>query len=278
MSIDVLLLVLLGALLHASWNALVKSGTDKALDATLIAAGAAVCSIPFLPFVPLPGIAALPFLLVSAVLQFTYFRLVAAAYTAGDIGLVYPIMRGVAPLIVAASSNLFLGESLSPAALCGIAVISAGILTLAFEARHGGRHAILLALANSVFIAGYTFVDGIGARLSASSISYTLWMSLMPPVLLFTWALYRRGWAPVSRHVRNNWWRGLAGGAGSIISYGLALWAMTKAPVAVVAALRETSILFAVIISVLILKEKASIWRYVAGAIIALGVLIMRLG
>ncbi len=278
MPIDVLLLVLLGALLHASWNALVKSGTDKALDATLIAAGAAVCSIPFLPFVPRPGVAALPFLLVSAVLQFTYFRLVAAAYTAGDIGLVYPIMRGVAPLIVAASSNLFLGESLSPAALGGIAVISAGILTLAFEARHGGRHAILLALANSVVIAGYTFVDGVGARLSASSISYTLWMSLMPPTLLFSWALYRRGWAPVSYHVRRNWWRGMAGGAGSIISYGLALWAMTKAPVAVVAALRETSILFAVVISVLILKEKASIWRYVAGAIIALGVLIMRLG
>ncbi|XUY27865.1 EamA family transporter [Agrobacterium sp. rho-8.1] len=278
MSIDVLLLVLLGALLHASWNALVKSGTDKGLDATLVAAGAAVCSLPFLPFVPFPGVAALPFLLVSAVLQFTYFRLVAAAYTAGDIGLVYPIMRGVAPLIVAASSNLFLGETLSPAALGGIAVISAGILTLAFEARHGGRHAILLALANSVVIAGYTFVDGVGARLSASSISYTLWMSLMPPTLLFSWALYSRGWAPVSHHVRRNWWRGMAGGAGSIISYGLALWAMTKAPVAVVAALRETSILFAIVISVLILKEKASIWRYVAGAIIALGVLIMRLG
>ncbi|MBN7805006.1 EamA family transporter [Agrobacterium rosae] len=278
MPIEVLLLVLLGAVLHASWNALVKSGTDKALDATLVAAGAAVCSIPFLPFLPPPGTVALPFLIVSAILQFTYFRLVAAAYTVGDIGLVYPIMRGVAPLIVAASSNLFLGEALSPAAIGGIAVISAGILTLAFEARHGGRHAILLALANAVVIAGYTFVDGVGARLSTSAISYTLWMSLLPPLLLFSWALYQRGWARVSTHVRRHWWRGLAGGAGSILSYGLALWAMTKAPVAVVAALRETSILFAIIISVLILKEKASIWRYIAGTIIALGVLIMRLG
>ncbi|SCX28144.1 phosphonate utilization associated putative membrane protein [Agrobacterium sp. DSM 25558] len=278
MPIEVLLLVLLGAVLHASWNALVKSGTDKALDATLVAAGAAACCIPFLPFLPLPGTVALPFLIVSAILQFAYFRLVAAAYTVGDIGLVYPIMRGVAPLIVAASSNLFLGEALSPAAIGGIAVISAGILTLAFEARHGGRHAILLALANAVVIAGYTFVDGVGARLSTSAISYTLWMSLLPPLLLFSWALYQRGWAPVSTHVRRHWWRGLAGGAGSILSYGLALWAMTKAPVAVVAALRETSILFAIIISVLILKEKASIWRYIAGAIIALGVLIMRLG
>lgn len=278
MSIDVLLLVLLGALLHASWNALVKSGADKALDATLIAAGAAACSIPFLPFLPLPGSVALPFLVISAILQFAYFRLVASAYTVGDIGLVYPIMRGVAPLIVAASSNFFLGETLSLAAITGIAIISAGILTLAFEARHGGRHPILLALINAVVIAGYTFVDGVGARLSTSPISYTLWMSLLPPVLLFGWALHQRGWAPVARHVRSNWWRGLAGGGGSILSYGLALWAMTKAPVAVVAALRETSILFALIISVIILKERASVWRYVAGAVIALGVLTMRLG
>lgn len=278
MSLDVLLLVLVGALLHAGWNALVKSGADKALDASLIAAGAAACSIPFIPFLPMPGSAALPFLVLSAVLQFTYFRLVAAAYTVGDIGLVYPIMRGVAPLIVAASSNLFLGETLSTAAIAGIAIISSGILTLALEARSGGRRPILLALANSVVIAGYTFVDGVGARLSTSPLSYTLWMSLLPPVLLFCWAFYQRGWQPVAAHVRRHWFRGLAGGAGSILSYGLALWAMTKAPVAVVAALRETSILFAIVISVVILNEKASLWRYVASGVIALGVLTMRLG
>lgn len=278
MPIDVLLLVLLGALLHASWNALVKSGSDKALDASLIAAGAAVCCIPFLPFLPLPGMVALPFLIASAILQFAYFRLVAAAYTVGDIGLVYPVMRGVAPLIVAASSNLFLDETLSTAALAGIAVISAGILTLAFEARRGGGRAIGLALANAVVIAGYTFVDGVGARQSGNAISYTLWMSLLPPVLLFSYAFYQRGFQPVAQHVRRNWWRGLAGGGGSILSYGLALWAMTKAPVAVVAALRETSILFAILISVFILKETASVWRYIAGGIIALGVLVMRLG
>ncbi|MGV1752537.1 EamA family transporter [Agrobacterium sp. CG674] len=278
MSLDVLLLVLLGALLHAGWNALVKSGADKALDASLVAAGAAACSIPFIPFLPMPGSAALPFLVLSAVLQFTYFRLVAAAYTVGDIGLVYPIMRGVAPLIVAASSNLFLGETLSAAAIAGIAIISSGILTLALEARSGGRWPILLALANSVVIAGYTFVDGVGARLSTSPLSYTLWMSLLPPLMLFSWAFYQRGWQPVAAHVRRHWFRGLAGGAGSILSYGLALWAMTKAPVAVVAALRETSILFAIVISVVILNEKASLWRYVAGGVIALGVLTMRLG
>nr|WP_202033541.1 DMT family transporter [Agrobacterium larrymoorei] len=264
-------------MLHASWNALVKSGADKALDASLVAAGAAMCCIPFLPFLPLPGLVAIPFLIASALLQFAYFRLVAAAYNVGDIGLVYPLMRGVAPLIVVASSSLFLDETLSTAALAGIGVISVGILTLAFEARRGGAKAITLALINAVVIAGYTFVDGVGARQSGNAISYTLWMSLLPPVLLFSWAFYQRGWQPVISHVRRYWWRGLLGGGGSILSYGLALWAMTKAPVAVVAALRETSILFAILISVFILKEAASVWRYVAGAVIASGVLVMRL-
>ncbi|MDS7596787.1 EamA family transporter [Agrobacterium tumefaciens] len=278
MTIEIFLLVLLGALLHASWNALVKAGSDKSLDASLIAAGAAACSIPFLPFLPLPAPIALPFLIASAFLQFAYFRLVAKAYTIGDIGLVYPVMRGVAPLIVAASSSLFLSELLSPVALLGIAVISAGILTLAFEARHGGGRAITVALINAFVIASYTFVDGVGARLSGNAISYTLWMSLLPPVLLFAFAFCQRGVTPVVQHVRRNWWRGLIGGGGSILSYGLALYAMTKAPVAVVAALRETSILFAIVISVVVLKERASIWRYAAGAIIAAGVLVMRLG
>jgi len=276
-TIDILFLVLLGAMLHAGWNALVKSGTDKSLDASLIAAGAAACSLPFLPFLPLPSPVAVPFLVASAVLQFAYFRLVAAAYTIGDIGLVYPVMRGVAPLIVAATSSLFLSEVLSPLALAGIAIISAGILTLAFEARRGGGKAILVALLNAFVIASYTFVDGVGARLSGNAISYTLWMSLLPPVLLFGFAFFQRGVGPVMRHVGRNWWRGLIG-FGSILSYGLALYAMTKAPVAVVAALRETSILFALVISVVILKERASIWRYLAGGIIAAGVLVMRLG
>ncbi|TCL70359.1 EamA family transporter [Rhizobium sp. BK251] len=278
MSLDVVLLVLLGALLHATWNAIIKAGRDKSLDATLISAGAAVAALPFLPILPYPQPAAWPFIGASAVLQFIYFQLVAGAYRAGDIGVVYPLMRGVAPLLVVATSSFILGEALSGAALIGTLTICAGIMTLAFEARRGGRHAIILALCNAVVIATYTYVDGIGARSSGNAVSYTLWMSLLPPVLLFIWAIWRRGLPAVALHVRGNWWRGLIGGAGSIASYGLALWAMTKAPVASVAALRETSILFALLISVLVLKEKASPWRYLAGAIIAGGVLVMRLG
>ncbi|MGV1758015.1 EamA family transporter [Rhizobium sp. P44RR-XXIV] len=278
MSLDVIALVLFGALLHATWNAIIKAGTDKSLDAALVSAGGAVAALPLLPFLPMPASAAWPFIGASAILQFAYFQLVAAAYRAGDIGLVYPLMRGVAPLIIVSTSSFILKESLSGGALIGTMTICAGILTLAFEARKGSRRAILLALANAIVIATYTYVDGIGARISGNSISYTLWMSLLPPVLLFIWAISQRGINAVAAHIRYNWWRGLIGGGGSIVSYGLALWAMTKAPVAMVAALRETSILFALVISVLVLKERSSIWRYVAGAIIAAGVLVLRLG
>ena len=278
MSFDVIALVLFGALLHATWNAIIKAGTDKSLDAALVSAGGAVAALPLLPFLPLPASAAWPLIGASAILQFAYFQLVAAAYRAGDIGLVYPLMRGVAPLIIVSTSSFILKETLSGGALIGTMTICAGILTLAFEARKGSRRAIVLALANAAVIATYTYVDGIGARISGNSISYTLWMSLLPPVLLFAWAISQRGVNAVAAHIRYNWWRGLIGGGGSIISYGLALWAMTKAPVAMVAALRETSILFALVISVVVLKERSSIWRYVAGAIIAAGVLVLRLG
>lgn len=278
MPADVIALVLFGALLHASWNAVVKAGSDKQLGAALVSAGAGLSAVPFLAFMPLPAPAAWPFIAASAVLQFIYFQLVAAGYRAGDIGLVYPVMRGVAPLLVALASSMVIGEHLSPGAMIGVATISTGILTMAFESRKGGGRAILLALANAVVIATYTFVDGLGARTSGNAISYTLWMSLLPPILLFGWAFYGRGSAVVVPYVKREWIRGWMGGAGSIASYGLALWAMTKAPVASVAALRETSILFALLISVFILKEKASVWRYAAGALIALGGLILKLG
>ncbi|WP_064711305.1 EamA family transporter [Rhizobium bangladeshense] len=277
MPLDVILLVLFGAFLHATWNAIVKAGSDKSLDAALISAGGAVSALPFLAFLPLPQSAAWPFIGASAILQFAYFQLVAAAYRAGDIGLVYPLMRGCAPLLVAATSGVVLRENLSGAALAGIITISAGVLTLALGARRNSGRAVAFSIANAFVIACYTYVDGIGARLSSNAVSYTLWMSLLPPMLLFVWAASQRGSLMVLRHVRRNWWRGLIGGAGSIASYGLALWAMTKAPVATVAALRETSILFALVISVAVFKEKAGIWRYVAGIVIAMGVLFLKL-
>lgn len=280
MPFDVVLLVLLGACLHATWNALVKSGSDKQLDSTMVAFGASVASIAALPFVPMPATDAWPYIFASVCIHFTYYQLVGVAYKHGDIGLVYPLMRGAAPLLVALSTGLFLGETLKPMMYVGIATISAGVLALAFEARGGGstRRAVGVALLNALVISSYTYVDGIGARMAGDPIAYTLWICILPPIPLFAFAFATRGTSVVTTHVRSSWKRGLFGGIGSVASYGLALYAMTKAPIAAVAALRETSILFALVISVLILKERASPWRYVAGAVIAVGGLAMKLG
>jgi drug/metabolite transporter (DMT)-like permease len=278
MPLDIIFLVLLGAALHATWNALVKAGTDKQLDSTMVALGASVTSLVALPFLPMPDATAWPYIFGSVCIHFAYYQLVGAAYRLGDIGLVYPLMRGIAPLIVATTSGAILAETLSPMMFSGVVIICAGVLTIAAGFRGGDSRAIMVAVLNALVIAAYTYVDGIGARQAGNPISYTLWICILPPIPLFAFAFFMRGVNPVLTHVRRTWRRGLFGGAGSVASYGLALFAMTKAPIAAVAALRETSILFALLISVFILKEKASPWRYVAGAMIAIGALTMKLG
>jgi drug/metabolite transporter (DMT)-like permease len=278
MPFDVVVLVLIGALLHATWNALVKSGTDKQLDSTMVALGASLASLCALPFVPLPDPAAWPYIFASVMIHFTYYQLVGAAYRLGDIGLVYPLMRGVAPLIVALTSGLVLQEHLPPLMFAGVIVISGGVLTLAADFRGGHSKAMVVALLNACVIAAYTYVDGLGARVAGNPITYTLWICILPPIPLFAVAFAMRGTKPVIAHVKLTWKRGIFGGAGSVLSYGLALYAMTRAPIAAVAALRETSILFALLISVFIFHERASHWRYVAATMIAIGALTMKLG
>jgi drug/metabolite transporter (DMT)-like permease len=152
------------------------------------------------------------------------------------------------------------------------------VLAIAADFRGGHKEAVAVALLNAVVISLYTYVDGVGARTAGNPIAYTLWICILPPIPLFAFAFMRRGISPVLEHVRRTWRRGLLGGIGSVASYGLALYAMTRAPIAAVAALRETSILFALLISVLVLREKASPWRYVAGAMICAGALTMKLG
>lgn len=278
MSSDIIALVLVGALLHAIWNALVKAGTDASLDSAMVALGAAITSLIFLPFVAWPRPEAWPYIFISISTQFCYFQLVGAAYRLGDIGLVYPLMRGVAPMIVAALSGIILGEYLSPVMLAGVVILSVGVLTLAAESHRTNKMAMGMALLNAGVIATYTYVDGVGARVSGYPISYTLWISILPPIPLFLYAFLRRGSREVLSHARISWKRGLFGGACSMTSYGLSLYAMTKAPIAAVAALRETSILFALLISIFVLKEIASHWRILAGAMIAAGALVLRLG
>jgi len=277
LALSVFVIVLFAAALHATWNALVKGAGDKLLTTVLVAASASLIAAVVLPFLPQPAPASWPFIATSTVLQVGYFVLVARAYHAADMSQTYPLMRGTAPLLVALASTTWIGEPLSSAGWIGVAVICAGILSMmgGLPGRDS-RAGVMLALMNAVVIAGYTLVDGVGVRLSGSPAAYTLWLSLLtgPPLLL--WALLTRS-KVFRRYTVGNWHLGLIGGIGTLSSYGIALWAMTLAPVAVVAALRETSILFGAAISALVLKERVGGTRIAAALIIAAGAMILRM-
>jgi drug/metabolite transporter (DMT)-like permease len=276
MTASVFLLVLLGAALHATWNAIVKRGTDKLLTTVLVVSSSGALAAVVLPFLPLPAPAAWPFLAASAFVQVLYLAIVAGAYRAADMSLAYPLMRGLAPALVAAFGVLWLGETLSPAAWVGIGLICGGVFGTAFAARgHASRRGVALALANAAVIATYTLIDGVGVRVSGAPVSYTLWLFLLNAIPLLGWSLlfrrraffaYLRGGLPIA----------VVGGLGNLGSYGLALWAMTAAPIALVAALRETSILFGVAIAALLLGERIGRARLVACAMIVLGAVSLR--
>lgn len=276
MSATVFILVLFAAALHAGWNAIVKGSGDKFLSAVSICLAAAVIAALALPFVTPPSRESWPFLGGSMILQTIYYSLVAATYNRADMSLAYPVMRGTAPLIVAVISAAVFREPMSALGWLGIALISAGILSMGFLGRHGSRAGIGLALINACIIAIYTLNDGWGARHSGAPIGYSLWVSLLtaPPVLMV--ALWLRG-PGVIRAALAGWRDGVIGGLGTMTSYGVALWAMTLAPVAVVAALRETSILFATVISVVVLGEKVTPARVGAVLVIAAGAATLRL-
>ena len=277
MSVAVFAIILLGAALHATWNAVVKGGGDKLLTTCMITTFASLIALAVIPFLELPARESWPFIGASVILQVLYFVLVAATYRIADMSQTYPIMRGTAPLLVAASSVFLLSESLSPFAWAGIAVISLGILSMAVAPSSGHKKGLILALINAGVIAGYTLIDGLGVRKSGAPAAYTLWIFLLTGIPLAAWVLTTRR-DEFCRYLVHHWRPGIVGGVGTIASYGLALWAMTAAPIATVSALRETSILFGVVISALILKEHLTRVRIVAACIIAAGAMVLRLG
>jgi len=271
MSGGILLLVLCSAMLHASWNALIKAGPDKGRDVVLISAAAALLALPILPFLPLPDAASWPYMAGSAALHVAYYQLVGAAYRHGDMSYAYPLMRGLPPLLVALASGPLIGDALPLFAWAGILCLCGGVLSLVGLRRAPSRAALL----NAFVIAGYTVTDGIGVRLSGSALSYTLWVFLLGAVPLLAWSA-RDAWAFVA-YARTRLWQALAGGFGTLAAYSMVLWAMTKAPVAEVAALRETAILFGAGISVVFLKERLGWNRATAAAMVSLGAILLRL-
>ncbi len=278
--------VLFGALLHASWNALIKSASDKSLDTALIHSLGVLVALPLLYFTGLPSRESWPYIAASALIHIGYYIALAGAYKHGDLSLAYPVMRGTAPLLVAMGSLFFVGEAVSTVAWAGIVAVCAGVVLLGLSrgSLHGDeaarRKALRFALANACIIALYTIVDGLGVRASGNALAYVAALFLfdgLPYMLLVLWRRRRQHRATLA-YVAGRWKIAFVGMLASAGSYGIALWAMTHAPVAVVAALRETSVLFAALIGSLWLREPFGVQRALGTGIIVAGVMALRFG
>ncbi|MDP3084807.1 MAG: EamA family transporter [Rubrivivax sp.] len=280
----IVLAVLCGALLHAGWNALVKSSGDKTVDTALVHFLGALVALPFAIWFGLPRPESWPYIAASLVIHVGYYIALAGAYQNGEFGITYPIMRGFAPLLVALGSATVVGEAPSAAAWLGILGITLGVALVGLahpgEALHH-RKALTFAFANAAIIACYTFVDGLGVRVSGDALRYIMILFVLdglPYPLLVWWRRGPQGRREILRYARGRWLLAALGGSASIGSYAIALWAMTHAPVASVAALRETSVLFAALIGTWLLKEKFGLQRALGSLVIVAGVMALRFG
>src|SRR5437016_9928635 len=276
----VFLAVLFAAACHAGWNALIKVGLDPLSTTTLISIGSGVVALALVPLVGVPAGAAWPWLIASVIVHLIYFASLIESYRTGDLGQVYPIARGSAPLMTAAATTILVGEKLSLVGWTGIFALVAGVLLL--SARGGrklaeiDRRAIGFALFTALTICAYSVVDGVGARLSTNPNAYSLWLFVGIALVMVPYALYRDG-TDVIPAMQNFWQRGLAGGALQLLSYGISIWAMTAAPIAIVATLRETSVPFGAVAAVVVLKEPLRPARIVPACLIVCGLILIRL-
>ena len=280
MELTVFLLLLGGAACHAAWNAMIKLRLEP-LDATiLISIGCGLIAAPGLFIFGLPAQASWIFVLASLVIHFLYYITLAEAYRTGDLGQVYPIARGAAPLLTALASTVVLSEPIGLLGWIGLLTLTSGIGLLSIKGQSGlphlQRRAILFALATAGTVAAYSIVDGLGARLSGSALAYATVLFVGDSLMMLVFGLVRRGRA-MFRDVDRLWPTLLIGGAFSTISYAIAIWAMTQAPLALVAAVRETSVLFAALLSVVLLKERVMLVRIVAVVLVVGGLVIIRL-
>lgn len=279
MSLNITLIVLAAALLHALWNIIVKGGENKLHETGLNALGGGLGALCLLPLLAPPPPEAWPWLAASCVCHFSYYLCVAAAYRQADLSFSYTIMRGCAPLLTSLVMMLS-GAGLGLQAWGGILLLCCGILSLA--GRHagggpsGGWRAFWPPLRTSVFITGYTILDGMGARAAGDAVGYACWIFICNIVPLNAFILWRHGRGYLE-YARERARAGILGGLAGLASYGLAIWAMTRAPIALVAALRETSVIFGMLLAVCFLGERFSLRRAMAVGLVAAGVIIMRL-
>jgi drug/metabolite transporter (DMT)-like permease len=280
----VLAAVLGAALLHALWNSLVKSADDKFLSSALVALWCGVAAFAAALILPWPSRAAAPFVVASALIHIVYFLLVGRLYRNADLSVAYPMMRGLAPLIAALIALATLGEAPGPVAVLGIVILVFGVMLMGASGLAHGRidaPTLAVALANSVVIAVYSVIDGQGGRISGPStlfaFAYNAWADALTALAYAPIVLLLRG-RSVTLAFARNWRRGLAGGLAAFVGYAIVVWAMTQAPIAAVAALRETSVVFAALIGVVLLGEPFQTQRAVAALVILAGVVTLRLG
>ncbi len=271
--------VLIAAACHASWNALLKIRLDPFATAAIITVACGVIALPLLPFVGIPPLVAWPWVLASVALHFAYYIGLTEAYRTGDMSQVYPIARGSAPLMTGLISTTVIGEQLSLVGWIGILTLASGVVLLSAS---GGRdlaridrRAVGFAFFTAVTICGYSLTDGVGARISGNPHSYVAWLSVCDGGCMLLFAFLRRGNSIVI-NARSYWKTGLLGGALSFLSYWIVIWAMTIAPIAIVAALRETSVLFGTLIAVVLLKESLRAVRVIAALMIVCGLALIR--
>ena len=280
MTTYVLVAVLFAAFCHASWNALVKFGDDRLFGLIMIAFFSGILTIPALFWVGLPSADALGWLALSTLFHLGYIFFLSKAYAGGDLGQIYPISRGSAPLMAAILSAIIFNEYLSLGGLSGIILIIIGVICIAFAGKSLSINikgkTLVYALTTALFTACYTLSDGQGARASGEPIAYTLWLFFINGLILLIPGIIKYKRSLVSGF-RRYWRLGMFGGLMQLVSYGIVIWAMSRSPIVLVAALRETSVLFAMFLSIVFLKESFNRLRVLACFVILAGVLIAKL-
>lgn len=281
MTLAVTAAVLVAAVTHAGWNAIAHRITDKLVGFALISGGGLLIGLALLPFVPVPAAPAWPYLLGSAALHIAYYALLMRSFELGDFGQAYPIARGSAPLVVTVLAALFAHEVPDGWAAAGIVLSCAGLTGVALWGLRGrapDRSAIGAALATGLSIAVYTVVDGLGVRASGSSLGYVAWLMTVQGTVIPAYALWRWRGSAAAR-LRPHAVLGLVGAAMSVTAYGLVLWAQTRAALAPIAALRESSILVGAAIGAVFFKERFGAPRIAAAALMVAGIgLMLRAG
>jgi drug/metabolite transporter (DMT)-like permease len=272
--LSVTLAVLAAAITHATWNAIAHGIRDQTLAFGLIGAGGIIVAIPLVIVVAAPRAASWPYLLGSVAIHVFYNLLLMRCYRYGEFGQVYPLARGVSPLVVTILAAVFVGEHLALPQLAGVAVVSGGLAALVFAGRRPGRAALLAAIGTGLTIAAYTTVDGVGVRLSASPVGYIGWLMLLQSLCVPAFALVRRR-DVLAKQPPRILLTGLLAGALSVLAYGLVLWAQTRGALAPIAALRETSVIFGAIIGTLVFREPFGRARIAATVLVAAGILLL---